>query len=302
MALVTASGPGGVTIRRLLPVFIVLPLLLGWLRLAGERAGVFDAPMGTGMMMLLFIIVFSAVTYRAGRGANHSAQVLRGMRHAWLWPPAERGSACTSGTSPRAGLFGPNRSSGSWACAPTTTFSPGYSYSDWAHCVHADDLPRIEAELRRCLTEPAPYEAEYRVVWLDGSVHWIADRGVLQYGSDGRATSMLGILMDITERKQAEEAVSRSQKTFSELVERSPFGIYIVDSQFRIAHDERLLARRSVPQRAARDRARFCRGDAHPLARTRRRGNHRPLPPHARHRRALLLAALPQPAPRRGNR
>jgi PAS domain S-box-containing protein len=43
------------------------------------------------------------------------------------------------------------------------------------------------------------------------------------------------IFMDITERKQAEEQLSQSQKTFSELVERAPFGIYVVDSQFRIA-------------------------------------------------------------------
>jgi PAS domain S-box-containing protein len=42
-------------------------------------------------------------------------------------------------------------------------------------------------------------------------------------------------LRDITERKQAEETVSLSQKTFYELVERSPFGTYVVDSQFRIA-------------------------------------------------------------------
>ncbi len=41
---------------------------------------------------------------------------------------------------------------------------------------------------------------------------------------------------DITERKRAEEALSRSQKTFLELVERSPFGTYVVDAQFRIAH------------------------------------------------------------------
>ena len=44
------------------------------------------------------------------------------------------------------------------------------------------------------------------------------------------------VTRDITEHKQAEEAVSRSQRTFSELVERAPFGIYVVDSQFRIAH------------------------------------------------------------------
>ncbi len=41
---------------------------------------------------------------------------------------------------------------------------------------------------------------------------------------------------EIVERKKAEEQISQSQKTFSELVERAPFGIYIVDSQFCIAH------------------------------------------------------------------
>ena len=41
---------------------------------------------------------------------------------------------------------------------------------------------------------------------------------------------------DLIEHKRAEEAASRSQRTFFELVERPPFGIYIVDSQFRIAH------------------------------------------------------------------
>ena len=119
---------------------------------------------------------------------------------------------------------------------------------------------------------------------------------------DGRIVGAVVAGREITDRKQAEEQISRSQKTFAELVERSPFGTYVVDSQFRIAHDERLLARGRVPQRAARDRAPFRRGHAHPLARTRRRGNHRPLPPHPRHRRAVLLAALHQPAPRRGNR
>ena len=104
---------------------------------------------------------------------------------------------------------------------------------------------------------------------------------------------------DITERKRAEEAVSRSQKTFYELVERSPFGTYVIDSQFRIAQMNTASQDRSVSERAARDRARFCRSHAHPLARTGRCGNHRHLPPHPRYRRAVLLAAVHQPTPRR---
>jgi PAS domain S-box-containing protein len=51
----------------------------------------------------------------------------------------------------------------------------------------------------------------------------------------GLANTWRLAVLDITPRKQGEEAVSRSQKTFSELVERAPFGIYVVDSQFRIA-------------------------------------------------------------------
>jgi PAS domain S-box-containing protein len=51
-------------------------------------------------------------------------------------------------------------------------------------------------------------------------------------GSSRRYTAV----RDITERKQAEEQVQRSRRVFAELLERSPFGIYVVDSSFRIAH------------------------------------------------------------------
>ena len=43
------------------------------------------------------------------------------------------------------------------------------------------------------------------------------------------------IIRDLTERKKAEERVIQNYKTFSELIERAPFGIYIIDSRFRIA-------------------------------------------------------------------
>jgi two-component system, cell cycle sensor histidine kinase and response regulator CckA len=54
--------------------------------------------------------------------------------------------------------------------------------------------------------------------------------------ASGNIVGSVCVVRDITDRKRAEEDTRRSQKTFSELVERSPFGIYIVDSQFRIAH------------------------------------------------------------------
>ncbi|RJR46003.1 MAG: PAS domain S-box protein [Desulfobacteraceae bacterium] len=78
--------------------------------------------------------------------------------------------------------------------------------------IHPEDLSRVEAQQRRCMAERLPFEDEYRVAWPDGIVRWVADRGVFQYGANGDCNRMLGILMDITERKRAEDALRESQK------------------------------------------------------------------------------------------
>ena len=79
MAAVTADDPGGRTIRLLLLPMILLPLVLGWLRLAGERYGLYEAALGTAMMMLIFIVIFSALVYYAGRRVSQSAEALRSV-------------------------------------------------------------------------------------------------------------------------------------------------------------------------------------------------------------------------------
>ena len=81
-------------------------------------------------------------------------------------------------------------------------------YSDWARQVHPEDLPRFEVEIKECLAERRMFELEYRVVWPDGSVHWIACRRVFTQDASQR---MLGISMDITERKRIEEALRETQ-------------------------------------------------------------------------------------------
>jgi len=79
-------------------------------------------------------------------------------------------------------------------------------------------------------------DVEFPIRALDGTIrYWsfsASSSGMLR---DGRRF-IVGMAVDVTERKKAEEKISQSQKTFYDLVERAPFGIYIVDSRFRIAH------------------------------------------------------------------
>ena len=54
--------------------------------------------------------------------------------------------------------------------------------------------------------------------------------------AQGSIAAAIVIFEDITERKKMEEKVKQGMQTFVELIERAPFGIYVIDSQFRIAH------------------------------------------------------------------
>ena len=68
-------------------------------------------------------------------------------------------------------------------------------------------------------------------------------------------TAMPRQAADFLERRRAKSRLSESKKTFYELVERAPFGIYIVDSDFPNRTHERCLANRSILQRKASHRA-----------------------------------------------
>ena len=102
--------------------------------------------------------------------------------------------------------------------------------------IHPDDADLLDKTFKTAIKNRTIYELEHRIVRPDGTVRWVYDRAHPYLEKNGKITRYVGATLDITERKQAEEAVSRSQQTFYELVERAPFGIYIVDSQFRIAH------------------------------------------------------------------
>jgi PAS domain S-box-containing protein len=132
----------------------------------------------------------------------------------------ERLALAISGT--RIGMYERNLATGRTLCteqaarllglrttttATATTLFQECHYHEWIGRIHPDDLPRVAAALHRRRAERSPGETEYRVLWADGSVHWIADRSVFHGESDGASPRMLGIVLDITERKPAQETL-----------------------------------------------------------------------------------------------
>jgi PAS domain S-box-containing protein len=79
--------------------------------------------------------------------------------------------------------------------------------------LHPDDLNRVKHYWRYVLEHGLPCEMEYRSVWPDGSIRWIDARGKGYYDEAGKPLCMIGVVFDITERKEAElERVELSRR------------------------------------------------------------------------------------------
>ncbi len=75
--------------------------------------------------------------------------------------------------------------------------------------VHPEDRDGLEQAISRARASGEPYEHEYRVVLPGGAVRWIAGFGRNYYNASGRAVRVVGVCLDITERKRAEMGLQR---------------------------------------------------------------------------------------------
>ena len=93
---------------------------------------------------------------------------------------------------------------------------------DFHRLVHPEDRALVGKAVADARQSRKPYAAEFRVVRPDGTVRWITARGEFNYDANGDAERMLGMSVDITERKLAEEALKKSEEKFSKAFRKSP--------------------------------------------------------------------------------
>ena len=91
------------------------------------------------------------------------------------------------------------------------------SFDVWRNVVHPEDVRLAQERIDQAIRGHAPLNSEYRVIYPTGKVRWINSLGNVVYGENGQAVSMLGICLDITDRKLAEEAVRQSEERYRNL-------------------------------------------------------------------------------------
>lgn len=88
----------------------------------------------------------------------------------------------------------------------------------WLEAVHPEDSDRI-SEAFEDMAETAKFDEEFRIIRPDGSIRWVSDRGFPVRDESGQALYMVGLANDITERKEAEEALHQAREELELKVE-----------------------------------------------------------------------------------
>ena len=79
-------------------------------------------------------------------------------------------------------------------------------YDIFLEMVHVDDRDGIRLALSQALEQRKNYDVEMRVLWPDGTLHWVASKGRGLYDENNKPFRMIGVMRDITERRQSEQA------------------------------------------------------------------------------------------------
>ncbi len=81
---------------------------------------------------------------------------------------------------------------------------------DFHRYLHPDDREWVVGAIDDAMQARKPYEAEFRILWPDGTVRWLTAKGKFYYSPNGAPERMLGMAADITERKLMEVALRES--------------------------------------------------------------------------------------------
>ncbi len=103
------------------------------------------------------------------------------------------------------------------------------AYDAWQKGLHPDDRAAGDAAIRAAIEGVKDFNIEFRVLWPNGEVHDIEAHALVQSAGNGRATRMIGVNWDITERKRATETIRRQADQYATMLATTSDGFWLLD-------------------------------------------------------------------------
>jgi diguanylate cyclase (GGDEF)-like protein/PAS domain S-box-containing protein len=252
-SLLVSAGAGGKLARRLLPYAFAVPLVLGWLRLQGERAGFYTGDLGADLVMVTMIVLFVALIWWNAHAVDIADTRAR-LAQARLRDYADELSdlyeraPCGYHSLDADGVFVRiNDTELSWL---------GYAREEVVGVLHLRELLTPESQ--------AVFDALFPVYkargWLrdvelemrrkDGSILPVSASSTVVHDAEGGYVRSRTTVFDITERKRAEQALREADEQarlrlaeIEQIYRYAPVGLFTFDREYRFLRINEHMAR-----------------------------------------------------------
>ena len=214
MRLFLEDSSAGSMVRRVVPAIIIVPILVGLVRLAGERAGLYDLAFGTAAQTLIEITFLLSLLWWVGRTVNreerraelHQLEAresdleLRHMADAMpqvVWIADAQGNVTYY-----------NRRVDEFGGSENRVVDP----FKWRPEIYPDDREPTVQAWRSALATAETYSHEHRLLMADGSYRWHLSRAIPVRGADGDVQKWYGTATDINDIKVSDEIEAAERK------------------------------------------------------------------------------------------
>jgi two-component system cell cycle sensor histidine kinase PleC len=114
--------------------------------------------------------------------------------------------------------------------------------AQWEETIHPEDRVKALRMLKIAEKNLTPFDAQYRFRHKDGAYRWIHDRGNFTTGGTGKAKRMIGMMQDITARRQAEKELQESEARYHSLFKKNQAAMLMIDPETATIIDANLGA------------------------------------------------------------
>ncbi len=233
--IMTENSAAGIMTRHVVPIIILIPILMGFLRLAGEQAGLFDLAFGTASRTVLEIVLMLILLWLTARSISREARKTASQTAALQESERRRKLAQDAGNvgiwdwDIRAGKTYWSENMWGFYDEDPSDIDPDEEY--WSAHLHVDDRERVKLNIHTVIdTGESKFFDEFRIVRPDGSVRWLESRAEVSYDKSGTAIRMYGVNMDITHRREIEERIRISENQLRLVTDTVPALISYIDS------------------------------------------------------------------------
>ena len=103
------------------------------------------------------------------------------------------------------------------------------NFHSWQQTLHPDDLPGTEAQFQEAIRQGITFEADFRVVWQDGSIHILRALAEIERDTDGNPVRAIGTNWDVSRHRQMVDALTTSEKDYRQLFENMTTGFVLLE-------------------------------------------------------------------------